>query len=213
MAKLESTFRNMVLVLFIVTLIAGSLLGFVNDKTKSAIEASKLKSKMEAISSVLPEYDEIKNEFKVATTPGDDSLEFYPAYKNGSLAGVAIKTYTKKGFSGYISIMAGIDADGNFSGYQVLEHDETPGLGSKMDTWFNNTEKPTQLVIGKNPETTKFQVTKDGGDVDAITASTISSRAFLDALVRAYESYKENKDKPASAKSETNKEVKNESME
>ena len=87
--------------------------------------------------------------------------------------------------------MAGIDNSGNFSGYSVLEHEETPGLGSKMDSWFSNSEKPKQYVIGKNPESTNFKVTKDGGDIDAITASTITSRAFLEALNRAYESYKE----------------------
>ena len=85
-----------------------------------------------------------------------------------------------------------IDKNGNFSGYSVLEHAETPGLGSKMGDWFKNSEKPDQYVIGKNPETTKFSVSKDGGDIDAITASTISSRAFLDALNRAYDSYKNN---------------------
>ncbi|HOI49127.1 MAG TPA: FMN-binding protein, partial [Prolixibacteraceae bacterium] len=69
------------------------------------------------------------------------------------------------------------------------EHKETPGLGSKMDVWFNNADKPGQNVIGKSPATTKFSVSKDGGDIDAITASTITSRAFLDALVRAYAAF------------------------
>lgn len=203
MAKRESTFMNMVLILFLVTLIAGSSLGFVYVLTKDAIEAAKLEAKMEAIRSVLPEYEKIMDEFKVATSPGDDSLEFYPAYKNGELIGVAIKTFTKKGFSGYISIMAGIDAQGKFTGYEVLEHGETPGLGSKMGVWFKNTEKPNQTVIGKSPETTKFQVSKDGGEIDAITASTISSRAFLDALMRAYDAYKKNKIEPIIAQAET----------
>ena len=89
-------------------------------------------------------------------------------------------------------MMAGIDKSGNFSGYSVLEHEETPGLGSKMSIWFNNPDKPNQNVIGKSPKTTKFTVSKDGGDIDAITASTISSRAFLDALTRAYSSYEKN---------------------
>jgi electron transport complex protein RnfG len=196
MAKRESTFINMVLALFLVTLIAAGALGYVYDLTKVPIEKAKIEAKNKAIRSVLPEFDEIIDEFKVATTPGNDSLEFYPAYKNGSLVGMAIKTYTKKGFSGFISIMAGIDANGNISGYQVLEHGETPGLGSKMELWFKNSDKPKQTVLGKNPETTKFIVSKDGGDIDAITASTITSRAFLDALTRAYDSYKENKVEP-----------------
>jgi electron transport complex protein RnfG len=130
--------------------------------------------------------------YKVAAEDGADSLEFFPAYNGNDLIGIAVKSYTKKGFSGLISIMAGIDKDGNFSGYEVLEHAETPGLGSKMEVWFNNPDKPSQYIIGKSPATTKFQVTKDGGDIDAITASTITSRAFLDALNRAYEAYEKN---------------------
>jgi electron transport complex protein RnfG len=193
MAKRESNFINMVGTLFLVTGIAAAILGFVYDLTKEPIETAKLKAQTEAITQVLPAFDELGVSFKTLAETGGDSLEFFPAYKGGELVGTAIKTYTKSGFSGFISIMTGIDKDGNFSGYSVLDHSETPGLGSKMLVWFKNTEKPNQNVIGKNPETTKFTVSKDGGEIDAITASTITSRAFLDALNRAYDSYKQQK--------------------
>ena len=189
MAKRESTFINMVLTLLVVTLVAAAVLGYVYDLTKEPIELARLKAQQEAIAKVLPPFEHLGDSYKVPAESGADSLEFFPAYNGDDLVGVAIQTYTKKGFSGLISVMAGIDKDGNFSGYEVLEHAETPGLGSKMVDWFKNAEKPNQSVIGKNPKTTKFQVTKDGGDIDAITASTISSRAFLDALNRAYSSY------------------------
>lgn len=192
MAKRESTFTNMVLTLLAVTAISATALGYVYDLTKDAIEAAKVKAQAEAITKVLPEYETLGTSFKVAAETPGDSLVIFPAYKGQELVGIAIKTYTKKGFSGYISIMAGIDKSGNFSGYEILEHAETPGLGSKMGVWFNNAEKPKQNVIGKSPKTTKFEVSKDGGDIDAITASTISSRAFLEALVRAYNAYEKN---------------------
>ncbi len=193
MAKRESTFKNMVITLFLVTFIAAGTLGFVYDLTKEKIEEAKLKAQNEAIQKVLPEYDTLGQSFKVPAEGGVDSLEFFPALRNGEPVGVAVKTFTKKGFSGFISVMAGIDNFGNFTGYEVLEHAETPGLGSKMVTWFKNPEKPNQNVIGKNPGTVKFKVSKDGGDIDAITASTISSRAFLDALLRAWNAYEKNK--------------------
>ena len=189
MAKRESTFINMVVTLLLVTGIAAAALGFVYELTKGPIAEAKLKAQAEAITKVLPEYDELGNSFKTLAEAGGDSLEFFPAFKNGELVGTAIKTYTKNGFSGFISIMAGIDSKGNFSGYSVLEHKETPGLGSKMGVWFNNPEKPNQYIVGKNPNSNKFTVSKDGGEIDAITASTITSRAFLDALTRAYNSY------------------------
>jgi Na+-translocating ferredoxin:NAD+ oxidoreductase subunit G len=189
MAKRESTFLSMVVTLFAVTFIAAAALGFVYDFTKDAIELSKMKAQSESIEKVLPEFEELGKPWKVAASPQGDSLEFFPAYKNGERVGVAVKTYTNNGFSGYISVMAGIDNSGNLSGFEVLEHAETPGLGSKMGPWFSNREKPDQNVIGKNPATHQFKVKKDGGDFDAITASTITSRAFLEALVRAYDAY------------------------
>ena len=194
MAKRESTFTNMVVTLLLVTGIAAAALGYVYDITKGPIEVAKIKAQTEAITQVLPAFDTLGTSFKILTEEGGDSLELFPAYKDGELVGTAVKTYTRIGFSGYISIMAGINKDGNFSGYSVLEHAETPGLGSKMSTWFNNPEKPNQYVIGKNPETTKFTVSKDGGDIDAITASTISSRAFLDAMRRGYVAYEKEKE-------------------
>ena len=192
MAKRESTSINMVVTLLGVTVIAATALGYVYDLTKDAIELAKLKAQAEAITKVLPQYETLGTSFKVPAETEGDSLEIFPAYNGQELVGMAVKTYTKKGFSGFISIMAGIDKSGNFSGYEILEHAETPGLGSKMSVWFNNAEKPNQNVIGKSPKTTKFEVKKDGGDIDAITASTISSRAFLDALVRAYKAYEQN---------------------
>lgn len=190
MAKKESSFLNMTLTLVLVTGIAAAALGFVYDFTKAPIEAAKQKAQTEAIKAVLPEFDKLGESVKVTPPEGGEELTFFPAYKNDELVGTAIKTYTNNGFGGHFVIMAGINKDGNFSGYSVLEHAETPGLGAKMDTWFKNSEKPGQYVIGKNPETTKFTVSKDGGDIDAITASTITSRAFLDALSRAYNTYK-----------------------
>jgi electron transport complex protein RnfG len=192
MAQRESTFINMVLTLLVITLIAGGTLGYVYTLTEGPIAIAKEKAQKEAIKTVLPEFDKLSAPFKVAAEAGGDSLEFFLAYKGNELVGTAIKTYTKKGFGGLVTIMAGIDKSGNIYGYQVLEHAETPGLGSKMDTWFKSTDKPKQSIIGKSPKTTNFTVSKDGGDIDAITASTISSRAFLDAIVRAYNSYEKN---------------------
>jgi len=77
----------------------------------------------------------------------------------------------------------------------VLEQKETPGLGTKMVDWFK-TDKGNQNVRGKNPVTNKLTVNKDGGEVDAITAATISSRAFLDAVHNAYNAYAKNSDAP-----------------
>ncbi len=186
MKQRESTFLNMVGALLAVTLLSGALLGFVHRMTSDAIEISRVKAQADAIASVLPEFELVKPSVKVLPDSGSDSLEVFPAYKGDKLVGLAVKSYSNKGFNGYISVMVGIDTLGNYTGYEVLEHKETPGLGSKMTEWFRNPEKERQNIIGKNPGKGKLEVSKDGGDVDAITASTITSRAFLDALNRAH---------------------------
>lgn len=185
--KLESNFTNMVAVLFAVTLIASAAVGYAHTLTDGPIEEAKQAKQVNAIRQVIPgEFDNDPNaDVWKSGTPEGDTLEFYPAKKNGNLVGTAVKTFTNKGFGGKVWLMVGFDPEGTISNYSVLEHKETPGLGSKMVFWF--TESGKGSIIGKKPGTTGLKVRKDGGDIDAITAATISSRAFLDAVNRAAE--------------------------
>jgi len=182
MAKTESTFRNMLLSLTLISLAASACLGFVYEFTKGPIELSNLNKKLTAIKQVVPEFNNNPNDemYKLPTGEGD-SLEIYPAKKNSVVVGYAINTFTKNGFSGNISLMAGFSPDGTIINITVLEHKETPGLGTKMTE-----PKFKDQFNDKNPEEYKMKVKKDGGQVDAITAATISSRAFCDAVQRAY---------------------------
>lgn len=183
--KLESNFRNMVLVLFAVTLISSAAVAYVNSLTAGPINEAKEAKQANAIRQMIPgefNNDPVADAWKEKTPDGGE-LEFFPAKKDEQAVGTAVKTYTKNGFGGEVWLMVGFNPDGTISNYSVLEHKETPGLGSKMDQWFNTNGKGN--VVGKKPGTEGLKVTKDGGDVDAITAATISSRAFLDAINRA----------------------------
>lgn len=183
--KLESNFKNMVLVLLGVTLIASTGVAYVNSLTAEPIAKAKLAKQVNAIREVIPggfDNDPMSEAWKQETADGG-TLEFFPAKKEGQPVGTAVKTYTKEGFGGEVWLMVGFNTDGSIANYSVLEHKETPGLGSKMDLWFTGNGKGN--VIGKHPGNTGLKVKKDGGDVDAITAATISSRAFLDAVNRA----------------------------
>ena len=182
--KLESNFRNMVLVLFVVTFVASAAVGVVNTLTADKIAQAQQDKQVEAIRQVVAPFDnDPLTEADTVGTPDGGELVFFPATKNGEPVGTAVKTYSNNGFSGFISIMVGFNPDGSIYNYSVLEHKETPGLGSKMGEWFVKGAKGD--VTGKTPGTAGLQVSKDGGDVDAITAATISSRAFLDAINRA----------------------------
>lgn len=186
MAKKESTILNMALTLIVITLIAGLSLGLLNNATQTAIESSKQAKKVEAIKQVVPDFDNnpVEEVITVKTSSGE-FFDCYPASKNGEKVGYAIASASNKGFSGLVRVMVGFAPDGTIVNTSVLEHKETPGLGTKM------AEAPFKPQFeGKNPEMFKLQVKKDGGDVDAITAATISSRAFCEALSLAYEAFK-----------------------
>ena len=182
--KLESNFINMVVVLFAISLVASAGVGYVYTLTQEPIAQAAQAKQQQAISNVIPgEFDNDPAAEMWTKEIDGGVLEFYPAKRGGELVGTAVKTFSNGGFNGYIEIMAGFNPDGSIYDYSVLVNNETPGLGTKMNDWFRKGGKGD--VTGKAPGTAGLKVAKDGGDVDAITAATISSRAFLDAINRA----------------------------
>lgn len=192
MKKLTSTLPHMILSLGLVSIIAAALLGGMYVITKEPIARQEKESRIEAIRRVAPAFDNDPEADAVEiTTPSGHSCTVYPAILSGRFNGAAIATSTMEGFGGEIRIMAGFTADGAVKDYQVMSHAETPGLGSKMQLWFRD-PKGARSVIGKSPATTSFYVVKDKeqkGEIDGITAATISSRAFLGALREAFDAY------------------------
>jgi electron transport complex protein RnfG len=188
MAKKESTFTSMVLTLFLVTLGASGALGYVYELTKDAIAEAEAAKKNLAIKRVLPEFNNNPNEdfFKVPAETAGDTLYFYVGKMDDDTVGYAVESYSKNAFSGMLRLLAGFTPDGIINSVAVIEHKETPGLGTKM------TESPFKdQFLGKDPSKYNMKVTKDGGEVDAITASTITSRAYCEAVQRAYDALKE----------------------
>lgn len=186
MAKLQSSFKNMALSLTCIALVAAGALAGVYMMTMAPIETA-MKAKQEAaIMQVLPQLEGLQ----VADAEEINGITLYKAYVGEEWVGTAVEASTKGNqnmpFGGVFRLMVGFDNVGNVVNYVVLEQAETPGLGALMTTWFKNADKPGQYILGKNPATTEFSVSKDGGDIDAITASTITSRAFLEVVVKAY---------------------------
>jgi electron transport complex protein RnfG len=187
-AKKESTFVSMVATLFVVTLVAAGLLGSVYALTKEPIRLAELKKKNDAIQVVVPGFDnEPSQEVKKVAVDGD-TLYFYTARKGDEILGTAVETFTNKGFSGEIKLMVGFTADGSIIDVAVVKHAETPGLGDKMEK--KKSDFSVQFM-GKHPDSFNLAVRKDRGDVDAITASTITSRAYCDAVQRAYDAFEQ----------------------
>ena len=179
MKKLESSFTNMVIVLTIITVVAAACLGAMNNVTSEPIAASKKAKQEAAIKAVLPEFASVDTAVIV------NEQKIFRAYDaENNLVGIAIET-TELGFGGDITTMVGFDANGSIVNYSLLQHAETPGLGSKLVDWF----LVKSDIRGAGANQMPLRVSKDGGEYDAITAATISSRAFLNSINKAYETY------------------------
>lgn len=179
MKKLESSFANMVIVLTIITVVAAACLGAMNNATAEPIAASKKAKQEAAIKAVLPEFASVDTAVIV------NEQKIFRAYDaENNLVGIAIET-AELGFGGDITTMVGFDANGTIVNYSLLQHAETPGLGSKLVDWF----LVKSDIRGANSANMPLRVSKDGGEYDAITAATISSRAFLNSINKAYETY------------------------
>jgi len=190
MAKKESTFVNMTLTLFFITAVAAVCLASVYNFTKEPIEKAKQEKLKTAINTVVPGADKgVIEEKVIPAADGTGDLVFYYVKNDDEIIGTAVKTFSNNGFGGVITVMVGFDQDGKIIDSNILEHKETPGLGDKsgksVSSW-NEQFKGMDISAMKNSE---IKVKKDGGEVDAITAATITSRAYCDAIQRAYNTY------------------------
>lgn len=186
MAKKESTLKNMLIALMVITIVSGGVLGFIYGLTKPAIDKVEENKNIKAINEVL------KTDVAIAMTEAKviEDLTYNLAYDaDGNFIGAAVKTYSMNGFGGKIELMVGMLQNGIINKVSVLSQAETPGLGANMVN-----DKFKGQFDGKDPQTFTLKVKKDGGDVDAITAATISSRAVSEAIQRAVDGFEANKD-------------------
>lgn len=200
MKKLKSSFINMVLVLTGVAVFMGALLALVNSVTHDPIEQQKQLALEKGIKEVMPktEGELVVAEPDTVTQEFDKKECTFVIHRvsdaEGNSLGAAIES-TTLGFGGNLKVLVGLTPDGTISGYAILEQQETPGLGAKADKWFQADSKG--CIIGKQlTENQLLEVTKKTPEKDceiqAITASTITTRAFLKAVNQAYLTYIKN---------------------
>ncbi len=192
MKKLSSSLPHLILSLGIITIVVGAVLAWVYEVTEDPIAQVEKQKKVNAIAAVTPAFDNDPMAETVEVDMDGHKIPVHIATKGGKLVGGAVESYSMNGFSGEIDVIYGFNRDGEITGYQVIKHAETPGLGAKMEQWFRDPQGH-RSVIGQNPSKKELTVAKDGGQIDGITAATISSRAFLDALNRASRAYQQAK--------------------
>ena len=170
----KSTLKNMALCLTAVCLVCSAVVGGAYAVTADPIaEAAKAKTTA-SIARVLPEFSAEPEQGSIAVDGANYSYYKVPG------TGYAIISATS-GFGGVLTLMVGIAEDGTIHNTTVLSHSETPGLGAKCTT----DEHFISQFRGFDPASKTLAVKKDGGDLDAITASTITSRAYALAVSNA----------------------------
>ena len=179
-------FLTPVITLVIIVSLSAFSLGYIYNFTFEAVQKAKDAKELAAISEVVNEFDNNPFDEKtvIMTKDKKDKLVMYPARKGGKLTSVAIKSYSNAGFGGRIEIMTGFNVAGSIKNFKVISSNETPGLGSKVDE-----PKFKEQLVDFYPHRQILKVKQDGGDVDAVTAATISSRAVLKAIEKAYNAF------------------------
>jgi electron transport complex protein RnfG len=173
----------MVLSLLGITLVASLAVGVIYRVTAGPIADAKTAKLTNAIAQVLPPFDNTPGDSVQTLNIDGGEVKIYSGTKNGQPVGYAIESFSNNGFSGEVRLIVGFNPDGTIYRTEVLSQHETPGLGDKMERSKSDFAKQFD---GKNPADFHLAVSKDGGDVDAITAATISSRAYTEAIARAY---------------------------
>lgn len=198
MKKLKSSLLNMVLVLTGVAVVMGGILAAVNDITTDPIAQQEKQALMAGIQNVMGGQEvqaSEKPDTIISLTDKKGKTTRYSIFNvkdaDGQDIGVAVQD-TVNGFGGPLVVLVGFDNTGVIKGYTLLKHAETPGLGAKADEWFKDSLKTKSYILGRNAKDS-LHVSKDKGDVEAITASTITSRAFLLAVYNAYAAYMQSK--------------------
>ncbi len=185
---------RLALVLTIIAAAAGLVLSLVEGVTRAPIAEQRRQETLKALRAVLPPIDNAPDTDIVALVSGKDRKgkdllrTFYRGRLEGALSGVAFKVVAPDGYSGNIEIMVGVDDAGRVVGIEILNHAETPGLGSKItEGWFK------AQFRGKGLEDADWRVKKDGGSFDQITGATISPRAIVGAVRGGLEFYREHR--------------------
>ena len=183
---------RLVITLTIIAACAGLVLSLVEQVTRAPIAEQRRQEMLRALQSVLPAFDNAPDSDTVELILGQDKRgrdlvrTFYRGRSQGELSGIAFKVTAPDGYSGNIDIMLGIRPDGTVQGIEILTHNETPGLGDKIELPSFRAQ-----FAGKNLDSADWRVRKDGGEFDQLTGATISPRAIVGAVRAGLEFYRD----------------------
>lgn len=179
-----------VLVLTLITALSGLVLGTTERCTRQPITEQYRRQQLQALRAVLPKVDNAPDRDTVtpAMQASDDApsppTTYYRGRRGGQIVAIAFQVVAANGYGGPIRMMVGVAPNGELIGLEILQQNETPGLGNRVE------EEPFRTqFMGKGLPASRWKVTKDGGDFDQISGATISSRAVVEGLAAGLQGF------------------------
>lgn len=178
--------------LAVVALICVAILGLVNQLTQPKIAEQRLANKLAILNDVLPQNTasaSLLADCILVTNPpllGRPTPQAVYRLRDGQdISAFVIETTAPDGYSGNIDLMVAVTPDGTVLGSRVLNHQETPGLGDKIErrrsAWIDSFSGQRVSSDYK----AQWAVKKDGGQFDQFTGATITPRAVVSAVYNA----------------------------
>ncbi len=168
--------------LSLICAIAAFALANVAEVTRAPIAEAEARAQREAVEAVLPAFAQLA--IDTLQTKNNKPSYYFSGISDGTSTGTAFTSRSDLGYSGLIEIMMGVDTQGLVSGVRILRHAETPGLGANyaasdlLDEFYKD-----------RPISGNWKLSKDGGEIDAVTGATVTGRAIADAIEKGLQLY------------------------
>ena len=196
LAEWRNTLSYQPISLGLIALLTSGALALANQLTRPGVINAEKMDLQNTLTEVLPagfaDNDLLQDNVKVTGEDGAQTI-FYRARKNGVIQGTVFKT-ASRGYAGDVVVLIGIDVKGTMLGARVVKHQETPGLGDKVDVakskWIHAFEGKS---LG-SPPPDKWAVKKDGGVFDQFAGATITPRAVVKAVKQGLQFYDAHRD-------------------
>lgn len=201
MASMNKTIIKLGAVLALFAIVATALVAFTENTTHDKIKENERQALLRAINVLIPHnrYDNNILSDTLILPPTDElgtqeKTTVYRARKDGKPVAVVLTSVAPDGYSGSITMLVGINYNGQLAGVRVINQNETPGLGDKIDDKKSNWVFAFTGLSLKNPTEDKWKVKKDGGYFDQFTGATITPRAVVKAVKKSLEYYDKHRD-------------------
>jgi H+/Na+-translocating ferredoxin:NAD+ oxidoreductase subunit G len=180
---------KMIVVLSVLSLLSGGLLAAIHNQTKEQAQLQLIKYvKGPALRKIFQNASNNPITSRLEITEGKTSRDVFVGVLDGEPRGVAFETFGKGGYGGYVGLMVAVDVkDDKLIGVAVTSHSETPGMGARAETDTDFTGQFQGLPVKEEP----FKVRQDGGNIDALSGATLTSRAVCLATTEAAEIYEQ----------------------